>query len=194
MASNFLVITGPSGAGKSTIIQYLLRIPLFEFSISYTTRPIRIGEIHGMHYFFINENDFQKKIDEGFFIEYTKFNGCYYGTPRNGSKGKIMVLDIEIDGLDFFKKNSPESFFCLVTIDKDEMERRLLARMQKESDFKEEDFKKRMNSYDTYSRIEKKYGFNRIIDNSKGIEETAKMAEILADDVIDYYRSSPTSY
>lgn len=189
MPRKFLIVTGPSGAGKSSLIERLLEIPLFEVSVSYTTRSPRTGEVHGKQYFFITKEEFEKKISEDFFVEYTIFSGNYYGTPSNESEeDKVVVLDIEVDGLRFFSEKYSRSFFCLVTIDRSVMEKRLFARMRTEEDFEEQELIKRMESFDVFKRVEKTFNFNKIIDNSKGIEDLQHVALSLADEVIEYYK------
>lgn len=192
MASKFLVITGPSGAGKTTVIEYLLKVPLFELSVSYTTREPRRDEVGGKHYFFISREEFEQKIKDGFFVEHVEFNGNYYGTPYTSlEEDKIVILDIELDGLRFFKQRNPRSFFCLVKVDRPTMEKRLLKRVysnfEGEQQVDEEDFKKRMGSFGLFEKVEQQFEFNKIIDNSGSIENTLKQAQDLADEVIEYY-------
>ncbi|ELA42567.1 uncharacterized protein VICG_00319 [Vittaforma corneae ATCC 50505] len=192
MASKFLVITGPSGAGKTTVIEYLLKVPLFELSVSYTTREPRKDEIDGKYYFFISKEEFERKIAENFFVEYVEFNGNYYGTPHKSlEEDKIVILDIELGGLRFFKQRNPRSFFCLIKVDRSTMEKRLLKRVYSnfEGDLQvdEDDFKKRMCSFDLFNEVEQQFEFNKIIDNSKSIENTLRQAQDLADEVIEYY-------
>ncbi|KAM0679969.1 hypothetical protein GINT2_001911 [Glugoides intestinalis] len=189
MPAKFLIVTGPSGAGKSSLIEHLLGIPLFEVSVSYTTRSPRVGEVPGKQYFFITKEEFERKIKENFFVEFTVFNGNYYGTPSNElDEDKVVVLDIELDGMRFFSKTHTRSFFCLVTVDRSVMEKRLFARMRTEEHFSEEELLKRMESFDLFKGVEKTFNFNKIIDNSGGVEDLQQIALSLADEVIEYYK------
>jgi guanylate kinase len=206
----YFVLIGPSGAGKSTVIEYLLKKPLFELSVSYTTRKPRPNEQDGVHYFFISEQEFQQKINEKFFLEFTEFNGSLYGTPfQNEDPDKIIIFDIEIDGFKFVQKTAPRSFFCLLKINKEVLEKRLKKRMLKclelESEFKgveideitefnhkkefnQKEFERRLETFELYEKIEKEFDFNFIIDNSFKIEKTFKQIDELADKVIEHFK------
>lgn len=183
-----LVLTGPSGAGKSTIIEHLLKKPLFNFGVSYTTRNPRPGEAHGREYFFTTREDFEAKAKDGFFLEYTEFNGNYYGTPASSVDDEgILVLDIELDGLQFFRRKFPRCFFCLIRIDRKVLEKRLLQRMYKQEQFTEAEFISRMSIYDDFVRIETSFDFSMVIDNSKSMDDVIEQVDDLADRVIRYY-------
>ena len=78
-----IVISSPSGAGKSSIVKALLeRDNNLWLSVSTTTRAIRPGEKEGVNYNYVDKEEFIKKIDEGYFLEYTNYTGNYYGTPK----------------------------------------------------------------------------------------------------------------
>lgn len=75
-----LILTGPSGCGKTTQANILINNYKFKCAISYTTREPRLGEINGNDYNFINKQDFENKIKNNFFLEYTLNFENYYGT------------------------------------------------------------------------------------------------------------------
>lgn len=81
-----LVLIGKSASGKDTIKRKLIELYKFKSIITYTTRPMRVGEINGVDYHYINECEFQKKIKEGFFAEWKSYNTTkgewYYGTAK----------------------------------------------------------------------------------------------------------------
>ncbi len=118
--SKLIVISGPSGVGKGTIVNILKDIykekneKLF-LSISCTTRDIREGEIDGVSYYFIKEEDFKKRIIENDFLEYNKYGtGKYYGTPKSSTlkyleDGYDVILEIDINGYKQIKKSFPEA-------------------------------------------------------------------------------------
>lgn len=99
-----LVLSGPSGAGKSSLLNEVINdIGECYFSISTTTRPIREGEIDGVHYHFVSEAEFKKDIEEEFFLEYAFVHGNYYGTSIKPVKealcaGKLVLFDIDVQG------------------------------------------------------------------------------------------------
>ncbi len=101
-----LVLSGPSGAGKSSLINKIKdRIGSFYFSISTTTRPMREGEIEGVHYHFVDKDAFKKDIEEEHFLEYALVHGNYYGTSIKPVKealkrGDIVIFDIDVQGHD----------------------------------------------------------------------------------------------
>ncbi len=99
-----LVLSGPSGAGKSSLINEISdSIGDYYFSISTTTRPKREGEVDGVHYHFVSQEEFQKDIDEDNFLEYALVHGNYYGTSLKPvrealSEGKLVIFDIDVQG------------------------------------------------------------------------------------------------
>ena len=115
-----IVISSPSGAGKSSLVKALLaRDNNFWFSVSTTTRAIRPGEKEGVNYNYVDKEEFIKKIDEGYFLEYTNYAGNYYGTPKKFIKEKIehgtdVILEIEIEGAANIKKLIPEAIFIFI--------------------------------------------------------------------------------
>lgn len=101
-----LVLSGPSGAGKSSLINKIVdHIGPHYFSISTTTRPMREGEVDGVHYHFVSEESFKKDIEEEQFLEYATVHGNYYGTSIKPVKaalkaGKLVIFDIDVQGHD----------------------------------------------------------------------------------------------
>jgi len=99
-----LVLSGPSGAGKSTLLnEVIYDIGECYFSISTTTRKIREGETHGIHYHFVSEEEFKQDIEDEMFLEYAYVHGNYYGTSIRPVKralkaGKLVIFDIDVQG------------------------------------------------------------------------------------------------
>jgi len=100
-----IILSGPSGVGKETVRTRLDKIRKFEltYSISMTTRPPRNQEVDGVNYYFVSEAEFKKNIENDNFLEYAKFVGNYYGTPRDKVEalretGHNVLLEIEING------------------------------------------------------------------------------------------------
>jgi len=99
-----LVISAPSGTGKSTLVKRLLEeFPHFSFSVSYTTRAPRPGEVDGREYHFVDEPRFLELVEEGFFAEWAKVYSNYYGTPLRATlerleQGIDLLFDIDVQG------------------------------------------------------------------------------------------------
>ena len=110
-----IVISGPSGVGKGTVRKALFEMKNHNltYSVSMTTRKIRPGEKDGRDYYFVSREEFERKIDEGKFLEHAEFVGNYYGTPLDKvdallDEGKEVVLEIEVDGALQVKKKMPD--------------------------------------------------------------------------------------
>lgn len=132
---NLIVISGPSGAGKGSIIQGLLReMDHLWLSISMTSREIRGGDIPDVSYYFVSREEFEKRIEEGVFLEYASYNGNYYGTPRDKiqehlNQGIDVILEIEIQGALKIKELIPDAIFIFVMPPSmQELKRRLVTR------------------------------------------------------------------
>ncbi len=98
------VVSGPSGAGKDTLVDALLARTLrLRYSVSATTRSPREGEIEGQHYFFITEEEFERRRDAGEFLEWRVYNDNLYGTPRDYvertiAEGYDLIMKPEVNG------------------------------------------------------------------------------------------------
>ena len=116
-----IVISAPSGAGKGTIIKHLLdnNKKSLWLSVSATSRAPREGEQEGINYCYLTKEEFEKRIKENYFLEYTKYADNYYGTPKKYIKEKInqgidVILEIEIEGAMNIKKLIPEALFIFI--------------------------------------------------------------------------------
>ncbi len=116
-----IVISAPSGSGKGTIISRLLENDNKSrwLSVSTTSRAPRSNDIEGVTYNFATKEEFEKLIEEDFFIEYTNYAGNYYGTPREAIKKKLdqgidVILEIEIEGAKNIKELIPEALFIFI--------------------------------------------------------------------------------
>lgn len=130
-----VVVSGFSGAGKGTVMKRLLeKYDDYGLSVSATTRKPREGEVDGREYFFRSREEFEKLIEEDALIEYAQYVGNYYGTPRayveeQLSKGKNVILEIEIQGARKVKEKIPEALLVFVTPPTvEELKNRLVGR------------------------------------------------------------------
>jgi guanylate kinase len=109
----FFCFCGPVASGKSTIVQELLRKELsLNASISTTTRSARDGEKHGLHYFFVSEEEFERRVQAGMLIEETLVAGKRYGTEVRNCELAVeaksdLLLDIDFRGARSFKEKYP---------------------------------------------------------------------------------------
>lgn len=129
------VLSAPSGTGKTTVAERLLRVcPNLIRVITVTTRPKRETETNYVDYIFMDKVEFEKKIREGYFLEYADVYGNYYGTPkdqvlRNEEEGMDSLLVIDVQGASKIRKVYPESVLLfLMPPSLEELEIRLLGR------------------------------------------------------------------
>jgi guanylate kinase len=134
------VITGQSGAGKGTLIERLLdKFPQLELAVSATTRARRPGEVDGVHYYFISDEEFDRRLADDDFLEYHVFPwGQRSGTlvseiDRIGEQGKVCVLELETEGALRVVDRIPDAVTIFVTAPIEELERRLHERATESS-------------------------------------------------------------
>lgn len=132
---NLLVVSGPSGCGKDTVVAKMIGAHAgIELSVSATTRPKRMEEVNGVHYFFLSREEFEQCIEEEDLVEWAEYVGNYYGTLRSQleermGRGITCVLVIEVQGAANIKGQYPDctSIFILPP-SMEELERRLRKR------------------------------------------------------------------
>jgi len=115
-----LVVSAPSGAGKTTLCREMAhRVSGLQYSISYTTRAPRAGEVNGKDYFFVTETEFMKMVRQEEFAEWARVHNNLYGThagflKRTMDGGMDMLLDVDVQGAQLLKKRFPEGIFIFV--------------------------------------------------------------------------------
>jgi len=117
-----IILSSPSGAGKTTLVNLLSKVDNFEVSVSHTTRQPRPNETPNKDYYFVEEKEFQRLINNGEFLEYAKVFNNLYGTTRTPvidklNKGKNVLFDIDWQGADQIKNKKLDykllTFFLL---------------------------------------------------------------------------------
>ena len=147
--SSPVVLSAPSGAGKTTIARALVEHEEdFAFSVSATTRSPREGEIHGLDYWFISEEEFLKLVEDGELAEWAEVHGDFYGTPKKsligaGQGGCHVVLDIDVQGAMQIREAVPEALLLFILPPSVEL---LLRRLTDRGTEEEETLRRRLNT------------------------------------------------
>ena len=117
-----IILSSPSGAGKTSLVNLLSKLDNFEISISHTTRKPRLNETPNKDYYFINEQEFNRLINNEELLEYAKVFNNLYGTTRTQvinflNSGKNVLFDIDWQGADQIKNKKLDykliTFFIL---------------------------------------------------------------------------------
>ena len=133
-SGRLFVISGPSGVGKGSVIVKLACRSNFHLSVSATTRDPRPGEVDGVDYYFLKEDQFREWIDQGRFLEWAEFSTHLYGTPHDAveeqlSQGRDVVLEIEVKGAMQVKQAMANAVLIFITPPSiEELEARLAGR------------------------------------------------------------------
>ena len=117
---SLVVISGPSGAGKGTIVKALLdENPSIHYSVSATTRAPREGEINGVNYWFVSQEEFIRMLENDELLEWAEVYGNYYGTPLRRvmeaiNQGHDIILEIDPQGAMKVKKRLSAAVFIYI--------------------------------------------------------------------------------
>ncbi len=161
------VVSAPAGTGKTTLVQRLVKeFPSIIASISYTTRQPREGEVHGVHYHFISETQFEAKIAASDFLEFVKLYGTYYGTSRQWieeqqNQGKHVILVIDTQGALQLKKQLPAVFIFIRPPSLESLQARLIHRKTETTEM----IKKRLAWAKTELEAAEQYDYQIINDD-----------------------------
>ena len=134
--SKLIIFSAPSGAGKSSLIKKLIELSAstIELSVSVTTREPRDGEVHGVDYFFISEQEFLKLEKQDAFLESANVHGFHYATLKSfvdekTSSGISVILDIDVQGFKQVKQTSQDNISIFILPPSlEELEQRLFNR------------------------------------------------------------------
>lgn len=180
-SGNLIIISGTTCAGKGTVINELLaRNDNLCLSVSYTSRPMRPGEVDGVDYYFISRSDFERKIEQGEFLEYAKVQyGEYFGTSKETVKnllqtGKDVILEIDVQGAEQIKKLFPETILIFVMAPSmEEVKKRIKARGKENN---EQIIDRFQTAYREINEIPK---YNYVVVNDKVENAVSKVEAIL---------------
>lgn len=120
MAGRLFVVSGPAGAGKGTILERVRSSrPDLALSVSATTRTPRPGEVDGVSYYFLSEDEFRSRIDAGDFLEWADVHGNLYGTLKSEVRSKLdagssLVLEIDPQGAFNVQAMMPECVMVFI--------------------------------------------------------------------------------
>ena len=135
MQGKLLILSAPSGAGKTSLARALIEAtPNTQMSISHTTRNCRMGEKHGVDYFFVSNEEFQAMIDSDQFLEHAKVYDKFYGTNRQNieemlKNGVNVLLDVDWQGARAVKSLMSEAIsVSILPPSREELEKRLRNR------------------------------------------------------------------
>jgi guanylate kinase len=135
MRANIYIVSAPSGSGKTTLLHSLLQtFQDLKFSVSHTTRQPRVGERHGVDYYFTERTAFMEMAHRGEFLEWAEYYGQLYGTSRafveeHTASGRDVILDIDVQGARQVKSRMDQAIAVFILPPSfSELERRLRSR------------------------------------------------------------------
>ncbi len=178
---SLIIISGTTCAGKGTVVDQLLkRNSNLGLSISYTSREMREGETNGVEYYFISQEEFEKKISNDDFLEYEIVQyGKYYGTPKKEVRemlehGKDVILEIDVKGAQKIKSMFPETILIFIMAPSmEEVKRRIKARGKENN---EQIIKRFQVAYQEINEIPK---YNYVVVNDDVLNAVTKIEAIL---------------
>ena len=175
-----IVVSGPSGAGKDTICNKIIEdSDNIWLSISMTSRNSRGNEKEGKNYFFVTKEEFEQKIKDGKLLEYTNYNGNYYGTPKDKledylNRGIDVILVLDINGAINIKKLVPSALFIFIMPpDMETLKKRFIARKTESKEKVIARFTEAYNEINSYNK------YNYVVVNDKIENAVSKVKAII---------------
>ena len=175
-----LVLVGESASGKSTLQNLITKEFNHNKIVTYTTRPIRAGEIDGFSYHYISDEEFLRLDSEGFFVETAEYNGWHYGTPFNEcSDFNDVNAVLTPAGLRALKRKGIKTVSIYLKVDR----RSRLIKILERGDNIEESYRRNLSDVGQFDSIEKEVDY--VIDNSgykKDVYELLREVERILDE------------
>ena len=168
-----IAICGKSAAGKDTLLQEILKLdrPDIHEIISCTTRPPREGEVHGKNYYFLSNQEFADKIENGQMLEATVFRDWCYGTSLDALRSDAINVGVfNVDGIDILYDNPNVDLFVIEV--KASAKTRLIRSLNREENPDVDEIVRRYLADE--KDFEHFYGYNIIFDN----EDAQNMKEV----------------
>ncbi|MFN3740396.1 MAG: guanylate kinase [Thermodesulfovibrionales bacterium] len=160
MKGSLIVVSAPSGAGKTTLCNAIVKdFDRIAFSVSYTTRKPREGEIDGVDYYFVDEKRFREMIEKEEFAEWAMVHGNLYGTAKKTLNNLMdrnidVLLDIDVQGAKQIKALYPEAVLVFIMPPSfDELKKRLLKRGAENLDLRLKRAFEEMREYSFYDYV-----------------------------------------
>ena len=186
--SKLIIFSAPSGAGKSSLIKKLIELSAstIELSVSVTTREPRDGEVHGVDYFFISEQEFLKLEKQDAFLESANVHGFYYATLKSfvdekTRSGISVILDIDVQGFKQVKQTSQDNVSIFILPPSlEELEQRLFNRGSESA----ESIKKRLEN--ALIELRSAEIFDYVVVNDEFDKTIKILSSILFDENIEY--------
>lgn len=154
---SLFIVSAPSGAGKTTLCKKLVEtIPNLGFSVSFTTRRPRPGELNNREYTFVSREEFSSKAEQGEFIEWAEVHGEFYGTSKKRVEKLLaerndVILDIDTQGAMQMKQKCRDGIYVFVLPPSFRILKKRLEKRMTDSDQEiEKRFKKASDEIKTY--------------------------------------------
>jgi guanylate kinase len=175
-----VVVSSPSGGGKGTLIRRVLKtVPDLGYSVSFTTRAPRAGEVHGRDYFFISPEEFRAMVSAGEFLEWAQVHGNLYGTglaqvARELAEGRDIILEIDVQGAQSVNRISDKAVSVFILPPSFEtLRERLTARGSERPD----DLELRLRN--ARGEVEQYRQFDYVVINDDADRAAAQLAAII---------------
>lgn len=175
-----VVVSSPSGGGKGTLIRRALKsVPNLGYSVSFTTRTAREGEVDGRDYFFVSVDEFQEKIEAGDFLEWARVHGNLYGTSyaqiqRELVEGHDIILEIDVQGAASVRRLVDDAVSIFILPPTFEI---LRARLEARGSERPDDLALRLKN--SRGEVEHYREFQYVIVNDDADQAAAQLASII---------------